>query len=430
MMENCASVLFVFLTVVMAGTGELEVLRMCRFLRKRVGQQYGGAMYGSHTAHAMATGLLFLGGGKYTLSTTPEAVGALLIAFFPKYPIFSTDNKYHLQAFRHLYVLAAKPRVVVPHDVDSGRPCFVPLKIKFKDCADYHDQSFTAYAPYLLPELHTLQEVRVLGPRYWPIIFRSDKNWDTLQSILDGGGVLCVKQRAGHLSYLEDPKGYRSMLVKSLTTDNSSHSFTKTEVIKSFTSDPRIVALAEFFLGKADLDLTAVQHLSMVVYQCVVQEKADAICPHFVLQQLVEQSHHCGHLQGVGQLKLCLTYHRSPHRLAPTPRGTDPPPPALEQQFLLALAHRLDEALDQWQEENVGVVRSYLSGETVKEQEVGCLSQYLTWFSIPPPPALAQLGPPECPLSLPVLFQKLPSVDVPSLMRIVRVMQKQPEPAS
>ena len=30
---------------------------------------------------------------RYTLCTTPEAVGALLIAFFPKFPIFSTDNK-------------------------------------------------------------------------------------------------------------------------------------------------------------------------------------------------------------------------------------------------------------------------------------------------------------------------------------------------
>jgi hypothetical protein len=49
----------------MAGTGNLEVLRVCRFLRKRVGQQYGGTMYGAHMAHSMATGLLFLGGGKY-----------------------------------------------------------------------------------------------------------------------------------------------------------------------------------------------------------------------------------------------------------------------------------------------------------------------------------------------------------------------------
>lgn len=49
---------------VMAGTGDLFVLRLCRFLRKRVGLTYGAGFYGSHLAHAMATGLLFLGGGK------------------------------------------------------------------------------------------------------------------------------------------------------------------------------------------------------------------------------------------------------------------------------------------------------------------------------------------------------------------------------
>ena len=42
------------------------------------------------------------------------------------------DCRYHLQAFRHLYVLAAKPRIIIPHDVDSGKACFVPIQVKFK----------------------------------------------------------------------------------------------------------------------------------------------------------------------------------------------------------------------------------------------------------------------------------------------------------
>ncbi|KAK7104440.1 anaphase-promoting complex subunit 1-like [Littorina saxatilis] len=423
-MENCASVVLTALAMVMAGTGNLEVLRICRFLRKRVGQQYGGAMYGSHMAHSMATGLLFLGGGKHTLCTTPEAVGALLIAFFPKYPIFSTDNKYHLQAFRHLYVLAAKPRIIVPHDVDSGKACFVPLQVKFKDCKDYQSQTFTTYAPCLLPELHTLEEVKVLGPRYWPIVFHREKNWEKIQTILQSGGVLAVKQRAGHLSYCEDPKGYRSQLGKSLTADHSSHSFTKPDVIKSFTSDPSIVSLAEFFLGKADLDVSMVQELSMVVYQCVVQEKADSICPHFVLQQLLQQSEQCGYTQGLWQLKLCLAYNNSAFRLQAL-RGAMllPPPSVLEQQFLLSVSKQIDDRLEQWQAGNSGVVACYLSGVPMKGQEVGCLSQYLTWFDIPSPASMAQLESQETELSLPVLFQHLPGVDVRSLMRIMSVWQ-------
>jgi len=37
-----------------------------------------------------------------------------------------------LQAFRHLYVVAAEPRIVVPRDVDTGYPCYVPMEIKFR----------------------------------------------------------------------------------------------------------------------------------------------------------------------------------------------------------------------------------------------------------------------------------------------------------
>lgn len=51
----------------MAGTGNLEVLRICRHLRSRVGPPYNlYVMYGSHMAISISVGLLFLGGCRYT----------------------------------------------------------------------------------------------------------------------------------------------------------------------------------------------------------------------------------------------------------------------------------------------------------------------------------------------------------------------------
>lgn len=85
---------FFFLIKIMAGTGDLEVLRICRFLRARVSvSPHSVITYGSHLATHMALGLLFLGGGKYTLSTTPEAIAALIIAFYPQFPTHSNDNR-------------------------------------------------------------------------------------------------------------------------------------------------------------------------------------------------------------------------------------------------------------------------------------------------------------------------------------------------
>ena len=40
--------------------------------------------------------------------------------------------RYHLQAFRHLYVLASELRTMLPRDVDTGFPCYVPIEIRFK----------------------------------------------------------------------------------------------------------------------------------------------------------------------------------------------------------------------------------------------------------------------------------------------------------
>lgn len=92
-------------------------------LRSRIGPSHYFVTYGSHMAIHMALGFLFLGAGRFTLSRSPEAIAALVCALFPKFPTHSNDNRYHLQAFRHLYVLAIEPRLIIPRDIDSGKLC-------------------------------------------------------------------------------------------------------------------------------------------------------------------------------------------------------------------------------------------------------------------------------------------------------------------
>ena len=276
--------------------------------------QHQQLAYGNHMCHSMATGLLFLGGGKYSLSTTPDAIGPLLCSLYTHFPLTSTDNRYHLQAFRHLYVLACEPRLLIPRDVDSRDFCYVPLRIKYKGCAAYKAVTFDTGSPHVLPELSKIEEVQVVGSRYWPVMFREDKNWDTLRRLLQRGGVLGVKQRAGHLPYMQDPKGYRGMLVKSLmaeaetqgvasvssSSSSSSSSVTGTgsssssrsaEVIKSFTSDAKVTALAELFLSPQACQSSLLQEICAAVHQCVTHETTEVINTHLILSQLTQ--HHC-----------------------------------------------------------------------------------------------------------------------------------------
>jgi anaphase-promoting complex subunit 1 len=126
MMENCISTLALSYAMVMAGTGDVEALRVLRKLRKRVGHE---VTYGHHMAIGMAIGLLFLGAGRHSLSTSNKAIAALLIAFFPSYPATTLDNRYHMQAYRHMYVLAVEERVFTTREVDTLALCSLPVDI-------------------------------------------------------------------------------------------------------------------------------------------------------------------------------------------------------------------------------------------------------------------------------------------------------------
>uniref|UniRef100_A0A7N6BMK7 Anaphase-promoting complex subunit 1 n=1 Tax=Anabas testudineus TaxID=64144 RepID=A0A7N6BMK7_ANATE len=217
-LQTGLSMILLAMSMVMAGTGDLKVLQLCRFFHKRTG---GEMNYGFHMAHHMALGLLFLGGGRYTLSTSNSSIAALLCALYPHFPAHSTDNRYHLQALRHLAVLAAEPRLLVPVDVDSLKPCYALLEVTYKETKWYDETTVELMAPTMLPELHLLKRVKVKGPRYWELSIDLSKETQHLKSILSRDGVLYVKLRAGQLPYKDDPQGWKSLLASTINHRNS-----------------------------------------------------------------------------------------------------------------------------------------------------------------------------------------------------------------
>lgn len=182
--ECCLNVLIISLSLIMAGTGNVEVMRICRYLRSRT-SQVNVVLYGSHMATHMALGFLFLGGCRYTISTAPEAIAALVCALFPKFPIHSNDNRYHLQAFRHLYALAVEPRLIIPRDIATGQLVYVHFRLKYRAeyAANDSERELVVRAPCLIPELDCLEEVVVDDSRYWKISFKNTRNgnWDILR---------------------------------------------------------------------------------------------------------------------------------------------------------------------------------------------------------------------------------------------------------
>lgn len=125
----CMDVVALSCAAVMAGTGDIIVLRRLRALH---GRDDANTTYGSHLAAHLAIGALFLGCGTATFGTSNLAVAALLIAFYPLFPANVQDNRSHLQAFRHFWVLATEPRCLVAKDLVTGQTLNVPILIHLK----------------------------------------------------------------------------------------------------------------------------------------------------------------------------------------------------------------------------------------------------------------------------------------------------------
>uniref|UniRef100_A0A8C4ENG8 Anaphase-promoting complex subunit 1 n=1 Tax=Dicentrarchus labrax TaxID=13489 RepID=A0A8C4ENG8_DICLA len=346
-LQTGLSMILLAMSMVMAGTGNLKVLQLCRFFHKRTG---GEMNYGFHMAHHMALGLLFLGGGRYTLSTSNSAIAALLCALYPHFPAHSTDNRYHLQALRHLAVLAAEPRLLVPVDVDSLKPCYALIEVTYKETKWYDETTVQLMAPTMLPELHLLKRVKVKGPRYWELSvdlsFKGNYLNETM-SILSRDGVLYVKLRAGQLPYKDDPQGWKSLLASAVNHRNSGVRAFKPEAISTFTSEPALVSFAEFFCKTSEgMKHDTLVLFSAMLYECVTQEFPEMLPTYIAIEQAVSALRRGDLLQTFPLWQMRLVVELWDSRVLRGPAYSDDA--LLTSEFLPVMKNMVDVALDSW----------------------------------------------------------------------------------
>ena len=248
------------LNIVMAGTGEINCLRRLRY---SYGMYNQAMRYGTHMATHMSLGLLFLGGGRYTLGSSDAAIACLIAAFFPRFAPVSSDNKSYLQALRHFWVLAVEPRCLIARDVDTKDIVYLPVKIKVKEGSDLGVAQLIS--PTLIPDFDKVLSIRIDTPRYWPF-YLDLANVRRHKDSLLRNQTIYVKRRTAFLSYLEDPKGSRSLFVRSGSssgdaatldfprlTDTKAHpAGDLNQFISSFSIDPFFLAFADHFCRRND----------------------------------------------------------------------------------------------------------------------------------------------------------------------------------
>lgn len=162
----CQDILALSASIVMAGTGDIPVLRRLRALH---GRDDPSTPYGSHLAAHLAIGALFLGCGTTTFGSSNQAIAALLLSFYPVFPTSVMDNRSHLQAFRHFWVLATEQRCLVTKDVLTGQPVSVSVQIDMQEGTST-EPVLSLTTPCLLPPLDQIASLSTsCGPDFWDV---------------------------------------------------------------------------------------------------------------------------------------------------------------------------------------------------------------------------------------------------------------------
>ncbi|XP_020086066.1 anaphase-promoting complex subunit 1 isoform X1 [Ananas comosus] len=418
-LELCLHLIVLSLSLVMAGSGHLQTFRLLRYLRGRSSAD-GHMNYGIQMGVSLSMGFLFLGGGMQTFSTGNSAVAALLITLYPRLPTGPNDNRCHLQAFRHLYIIAAESRWVQTADVDTGLPVYCPLEVTIRETEYYAETSYCEVTPCILPERSVLKSVQVCGPRYWPQsieLVPEEKPWWRSGDKSDpfNGGLLYIKRKVGSCSYADDPVGCQSLLSRAMhkvsdtsciscpTTrisgkENSSYSFKVEQLVNTFSADPSLIAFAQLCCDSSwnsRYDANFQEFCSQVLFECVSKDQPALLQVYLSLYTIVEsmwEQVKSGHFVFhdslfLSSLKLALAYNDAllTGKLSCANGGI------IQSTFIESLRKRI-EGIMSCSKDLKGNFFNYLFTEKLstihsdkEKMDAALLSWYLLWYNIPPP---------------------------------------------
>lgn len=382
----------------MAGTGEITCFRRLRYAygMSQQAMYHQSYKYGIHVATHMSIGLLFLGGGRFTLGTSDAAVACMVTAFFPRFHHLSSDNKSYLQALRHLWVLAVEPRCLIARDVDTTEVVYLPVKITMKEGNETGTTQLIS--PTLIPDLDKLLSIRVDTPRYWPFYLDTENLPRHKQSLLRSQ-TLYVKRRTAFLSYTEDPRGSRSLFVRSGTsagdaatldfpqlTDTSTHpAGDLSEFITSFSNDVLFLAFADHLSrdsGAGDERLFH-KYCHAALLDSILQDKPQTLQSHLTLfrYRTMSPESRYFHLR-LQDLRFAADFYSKIYDRRFSGRAeNNPRPPLIRDSTVAGAIHALDQQLDgiRATQRFITALGHYARGRTVVDPE-GEISPHLSWY--------------------------------------------------
>lgn len=215
---NVQNLLAISLSVVMAGSGDLETFRRLRIL---YGETNKDTTYGNYMAINMALGFLFLGGGQYAFGNSNLAIASLVVALYPVFPNDNGEYEVHLQALRHFWAISIEPRCLVIRDVETHKPTKVPVIIRLRDGRIKRTTS-----PCLLPNLETIVSIESESPEHFKVKIDFDMNSNYLK-IFKKSFTLFIYKRRNYQLLKSSIKNLLDFENKSLQVENKEISIDK-----------------------------------------------------------------------------------------------------------------------------------------------------------------------------------------------------------
>ena len=401
------------LSMVMAGTGEITCLRRIRYAYGMSQQMmyHHGFKYGVHVFTHMALGLLFLGGGRFTLGTSDMAIACMVTAFFPRFNHVSSDNRSFLQALRHLWVMAVEPRCLIARDVDTNEIVYLPVKISMKEGKVVEQTQLIS--PTLIPDIDKLMSIRVDTPRYWPFYLDTAAHPRHKEALIKSQ-TLYVKRRTAFLSYTEDPRGSRSLFVRSGSSSGDSATLdfpqvtdTKThpagdlsEFITSFSNNVLFLAFADHFSRESEDEPPEERlfhtYCHAALLDSILQDKPQTLQSHLTLYMYRNMSPNSRyfHLR-LHDLRFAADFYAKVYeRRFSGKLENNPRPPLIRDTTVQGTLHALDRKLDEirTQPAFLDYMGRYARGELLELSsgvgmdvdgstiDGGAMDRYLAWY--------------------------------------------------
>eukprot|EP00920_Eleutheroschizon_duboscqi_P018464 GHVT01043971.1.p1 GENE.GHVT01043971.1~~GHVT01043971.1.p1 ORF type:complete len:493 (+),score=2.97 GHVT01043971.1:797-2275(+) len=165
----------------MAGTGDHQVMKAIAEKRKEFKdfrQPLRLGLYSHAVMINQALGILFMGGGQYSLRHDRQAIAMLLLATYPfGNAAHPAEERHYLAANRHLYAIAVEKRSLQAFETQTGKLVRLPICVYTKDVVNgkHVTSRYRTVLPTLMPPRDKVLALRVESQSHLPLFFFSEE---------------------------------------------------------------------------------------------------------------------------------------------------------------------------------------------------------------------------------------------------------------